>query len=101
MRVAEVAPAVGQMRRQPQRGLIICGGGFEIAPNHAGIAEFCMQLRDGFDRDVSMREILDHGETALIRRDRVIDLAGGVIFQPNAQLSCDERPGNIYIVRET
>jgi len=48
-----------------------------------------------------MREILDHGETALIRRDRVIDLAGGVIFQPNAQLSCNERPGNIYIVRET
>ena len=60
-----------------------------------------MQFRDGLDRDASVRFILDRGETALIRRDRVVDLAGGVIFQPTTQLSCDERPGNIYIVRET
>ena len=60
-----------------------------------------MQLRNGLDGCTALRVILDRGEAAPIRRDGVIDSAGGVIFQPNAQLSCNERPGNICIVRET
>ena len=36
------------------------------------------------------RLVLDRGETASIRGDRLFDFAGGVIFQPDAQLPCSE-----------
>ena len=39
VRVAEVAPAGDEVRRKPQRGLVVCRGLRKIAADHAGIAE--------------------------------------------------------------
>jgi hypothetical protein len=38
-----------------------------------------------------------HGKTQLICVNRMFDFAGGVIFQTDAQLSCDEQAGDIGI----
>ena len=46
------------------------------------------------------RFILGCGETALIGSDRLLDPAGSVIFQPNAQLSRDERASDIGVPGE-
>ena len=37
------------------------------------------------------------GKAALIGGDRVVDPAGGIIFQPDAQLPRDERGGDIGV----
>ena len=100
LHIAEVAPAPCQMRRQPQRGLVVCAGTLKIASDHAGIAELGMQLRNRLDRHAAGRLGLGRGEPAPIRGNRGFDPAGGIIFQPDAQLLGDEGAGDI-VVRET
>jgi hypothetical protein len=50
LRIAEIAPAADQMRRQPQRDPVVCGRRFEIAANQEGVAEDGMQIGRGIGR---------------------------------------------------
>ena len=43
------------------------------------------------------RFILGGGEAGLIRGDRVVDPAGGIIFQPDPQLPCSERSAGVGV----
>ena len=47
--VTEIAPAGGEVRHQPQRGLVVCRCQLEIAANHACVAEMGVQVGDGLD----------------------------------------------------
>lgn len=77
------------MRRQPQRGFVVGGRGFEIAPNHAGIAEIRMQFRNGLDGCQPGRLTFDRSKTALKHLDRLIDSASGIMFPSNGELSAN------------
>ena len=56
-----------------------------------------MQVGDGPDGYAAGRFFFGRGETGLIGGDRVVDPAGGIIFQPDAQLPCHERDADIGV----
>jgi hypothetical protein len=50
MHVAEIGPGGCEVRRKPQRGLVVAGRRVETAALHMGIAEFGVQAGDLFTR---------------------------------------------------
>ena len=91
VQIAEVAPAVRQMRRDLQRRLVVRRRRFEIAAEHAGIAELGVQLRNRLDGyrcpTLHTRPRQDRAETQRWPRR----LCRHVMLQPEAQV-LRERP---------
>ena len=82
--VAEIAPAGRQSRHQPQRRLVVGGGRFEVAADHAGVAELGMQFGSGLDRRAAGGCGLDRGQAKLEGGEGVVVAAGGVVFLADA-----------------
>jgi len=85
------------MRRHSQRGLVICPRRFEIAADHAGVAELGMQFGNDLDGYGAGRFLRHRGKATLERVDRFVRPAGAVIFDPDVQLACSERTGGIGV----